>query len=568
VTTAPAQEMTVRKFRQILLWPVQLQPVDESVSIRRHWEFLQRTGGHPWKEVDDEFTGDPRLFQERHYHEFISFLPYVQRFLYGDELGHGHVGGYGESPMRVFRRRDVAKLRAWLGDEPVPAVFDIAHIDLYFFYDLDIAILVLEIFADDVPFSRVQDTLFRLGRAYPSYWDKDGNGGNCARRVEWLSDTGDVLAVSDYEKRALYLEHACEHRAPRLAAHWEFLLQPIVSHDPDRDHGIRVRQLEYYRMPLMAYLALDEPARLTQADFVRLAFASPPGDSRELPYSASYLRNFENEYCYDREWSDGAASTPVRFLCCGHAFVVVGPVASSYFTDAETGILGQFRHELFLLGLIAHFHKAALLMLSDRITVAISRLDIESAQSARAFRLTMRRALETFLRFSHRYWFHEVSDQARARELFRLWTSHLGSDRLYSEVREEIQDMNQYLEAEGARHQNNTVVRLTVVTTFGLIGTVATGFLGMNLLALADQPLELKTLYFMLVMIPTTALTFYTVAKAGRLSEFLEVLSDERASVRDKFGALAKIWRPRSGRAEPSPAHSDRSMVRPSAKTE
>jgi Mg2+ and Co2+ transporter CorA len=38
------------------------------------------------------------------------------------------------------------------------------------------------------------------------------------------------------------------------------------------------------------------------------------------------------------------------------------------------------------------------------------------------------------------------------------------------------------------RRQANTVVRLTVVTTFGLIGTVVTGFLGMNLLALADAP--------------------------------------------------------------------------------
>jgi hypothetical protein len=546
VRPAPANEIMVRAFRQILLWPVQLLPVNEHMPIRRHWELLQRTDGHPWKEVDDEFTGDPRLFQERHYHEFISFLPYVQRFLYGDELGRGRVGGYGESPMRVFRRGDIARLRAWYGEDPVPVVYDVAHVDLYFFYDLDVAILVIEIAANDVRFARVQDTLFRLGRAYPAYWEKNGNAGNCARRVEWLSHAGEVLAASDYEQREQYLAYACEHRAPRLASHWEFLLQPIASQNPGRNHGVRLRQLEYYRMPLMAYLALDEPARLTHADFVRLAFAGPPGDSQALPYSASYLRNFEHEYCYDREWGDCATGAAVRYLCCGHAFVAVGSAASSYFTDAETGILGQFRHELFLLGLIAHFHKAALLMLSDRLTVAISRLDIENVQSMRAFSHSMRQTLATFLRFTHRYWFHEVSDQARARELFRMWTAHLGSDRLYAEVREEIQDMNQYLEADSTRQQNSTVVRLTVVTTFGLIGTVATGFLGMNLIAAADQPLDAKIGYFLLVMIPTTVLTFYTVAKAGRLSEFLEVLSDERTSARSKLRALAKVWRRRA----------------------
>ena len=43
--------------------------------------------------------------------------------------------------------------------------------------------------------------------------------------------------------------------------------------------------------------------------------------------------------------------------------------------------------------------------------------------------------------------------------------------------------MNTYLDADSLRRQANTVVRLTVVTIFGLMGTVTTGFLGMNLLA-------------------------------------------------------------------------------------
>jgi hypothetical protein len=67
----------------------------------------------------------------------------------------------------------------------------------------------------------------------------------------------------------------------------------------------------------------------------------------------------------------------------------------------------------------------------------------------------------------------------------------------------------------------------------------------MNLIAAADQSLQAKTAYFLLVMIPVTALTIYTVAKSGRLSEFLEVLSDERESARAKVAALARVWRSR-----------------------
>ena len=40
------------------------------------------------------------------------------------------------------------------------------------------------------------------------------------------------------------------------------------------------------------------------------------------------------------------------------------------------------------------------------------------------------------------------------------------------------------------------MVRLTVVTIFGLIGTVTTGFLGMNLLAEADAPMSRRLLLF------------------------------------------------------------------------
>jgi Mg2+ and Co2+ transporter CorA len=48
--------------------------------------------------------------------------------------------------------------------------------------------------------------------------------------------------------------------------------------------------------------------------------------------------------------------------------------------------------------------------------------------------------------------------------------------------------MNQYLDSDSQRRQANTVVRLTVVTTLGLIATVSTGFLGMNLFDETDNP--------------------------------------------------------------------------------
>jgi hypothetical protein len=206
-------------------------------------------------------------------------------------------------------------------------------------------------------------------------------------------------------------------------------------------------------------------------------------------------------------------------------------------------VLAQFRHQHFMLFLIAHFQKAALLMFSDRLVEALKRLDIEDPVSVRRFKRAIRGSFAGFLRFTHRYWFHEVAEQAQARALFHMCSQHLGLDPLYAEVKERIGDMSDYLDADSLRRQANTVVRLTVVTIFGLIGTVTTGFLGMNLIAEADASWLTKFWYFMVVFVPTIALTIYTMAKSKGLSDFLDALADENLSAWQKTQAFAAVWR-------------------------
>jgi hypothetical protein len=124
--------------------------------------------------------------------------------------------------------------------------------------------------------------------------------------------------------------------------------------------------------------------------------------------------------------SSGIRAIPAltsRYLCCGHAFVVVGKASQPFFVNAETGLLGQFRHQYFLVNLIAHFQKAALMLFSEWLVVAISQLDVRDTDSVRDFKREIRRIMATFLRFTERYWFHEVSNQAQVRDLFRLLTS-------------------------------------------------------------------------------------------------------------------------------------------------
>jgi hypothetical protein len=537
----------VRHFRQILLWPLQIIGGDQPHKrMRKHWECLQRLGGQcAWREVKGAFAGDPRDFKDRYYKEFVTFLPYVQRFLYGESGGQGEGRGYGDSPIRVFRRQDIARVRLTYQTDQPPVNFDVEHVSLCFFYDIDIIILVVEIVAEDLPLSLAQDTLFKFGRAYPAFWEANGLAGQCLPRVEWLSWDDHVLATSDYEDRSKYLSFVCKHRTPAISTHWEYLLRPLGLYQAASEGVPRYRQIEYHRMPLMAYLGFDRPGDLAAADFVRLGLVTKAGDSDSLPYAEESLDEFERTYCYNRFWDPNAAnpSLKTRYLCCGHAFLMVGNAGDPFFTNPETGLLGQFRHQYFLLCLIPHFHKAALHLFSERIVNAISQLDIYRYDSVKQFKREIRLNRAAFLRFAHRYWFHEVSNQTQARDLFKLLTGHLGTDQLYANVSGAVKEMNEYLDSDDLRRQANTVTRLTVVTTLSVIGTVATGFLGMNLFAEAEQSVLYRAVFFFVVLIPAVLLTFYTVAKSKALAEFLDAVSNERLTWRVKSAVLAKIWR-------------------------
>ena len=568
-----AVETIVRHFRQVLLWPLRLIPAasagdDENDAQRRApWRALRELGdASPWREQQDEYTGQPSGFHDRHYNEFVSFLPYVQRFLYGE--GRSARAGDAESagsPMRLFRRHDIAAVRLRTGVGEAPLTLEVVHVDLYFFYGVDVVMLNVEVAANELPLPLVQELMYRFGRAYPGGWTTDGRPQHSLEQCEWLDTEGRVLAASDAGERDAYLAHVAEHRAPRIAAHWEYALSPLVNHHSAHEGPLRFRQIEYYRMPMMAYLAVDEPQALSRSEFIRLGLVTGAGEmvprsaaalaelrdrgevSADLPHAEQQLDDFEQRFCYDRFWAGAGAAPHTRYLCSGLSLVVVGDAQNNFFRCSDRGVLAQFRHQHFLLFLIAHFQKATLLMTSDRLAEALMRLEIERPSSVKRFKRLIRSSFVGFLFFTHRYWFHDVSEQAHVKALFQLCRDHLRIDPLYAEVKERIDDMNGYLDADALRRQANTVVRLTVVTIFGLVGTVTTGFLGMNLFAEADAPPAAKLGMFLAVFALTVALTMYTKVKSKRLSDFLDVVSDETTSVWRKVKAFFAVWGGRRG---------------------
>jgi hypothetical protein len=346
-----------------------------------------------------------------------------------------------------------------------------------------------------------------------------------------------LLSRSDYEDREKYLELVRNQRQTPLSLHWEYFLSPLI---PAYLQGgvMKYYQIENKRIPIMTYLSFDDPRALSRGDMIRIGFAAKWGDPDTLPYSTGFLADFERQYCYDRYWDpdNRGAEMDTRYFFCGVSFAMV----TGY--RPQDLLLRQFRHQFFQIGLIAHFHKASLLSLSNRFSRAVERLNVRDFESVKQFKKHVRETLEVFLRFNHRYWFHEISTQVQASDFFKRWSHQLGSDALYNEVREEARDINEYLDTDRQRKQADNAMRLTVVSSCGMVGTVATGFLGMNLYSHAELATFDKFLIFLAVFVPTIALGVYTVMISRRLANFMEALSSEGLTWKEKFGTFRQIW--------------------------
>ena len=529
--TAP-QAPLVREFRHTLLWPLQLKRLRAQAAHRNPWEALEADPG-PWRKVADNLLVDDASCHAG-YREFVYFLPYVQRFLYG----FGEADAHAPSSLNIFRRDDIARARVRLRCDSEPIELEVARLRLVFFYDVDIALMALEIAARDLPLEDAVELVDRFGRPYPPSWESPNQAAHCTYRVEFLDGQGRLVTASDYGDREKYLSLVRDIKQTPLSLHWEHLLKPLV---PAYVGGgpIQFYQIENKRIPMMSYLAFDEPRELTRGDLARIGFATKWGPSDTLPYSERFLADFEARYCYDRFWdaADAGGVMNTRYILCGPAFAMI-----TKHGDACRDLVHNFRHQFFQIGLVCNFHKAALLNLSNRFSIAVERLRVGDYDSVRAFKSNVREALELFLRFNHRYWFHEISNQVLAADLFTRWTSQLGSNELYDDVREEAQDINEYLDADRTRRSNENAQRLTVVSACGMVGMVVTGFLGMNLFSHSDLSTVSKIAIFVAVFIPATALTVYTVMISRRLSTFMEALSSERMTWGEKTSAFRQIW--------------------------
>lgn len=466
----PSQNVLVHELRQILVWPFRLEGgrATDPRGLRDAAAKALANGG--WTEI-------PRLLDhlgtagdgQGTYQEFVYFHPFVRDFLYGKN---------GESDeVRLFRCIGCDGLDATFGAgaNAFTVEFQVERANLYLF-DAGIAILALELRSDgeviaaDTPqpmrLHHAQTVQERLRRAYPPFWHADGQAGLMPASVRWRRAEGQSGPGHVPPLPAALIGRTVEDGEPPLAGHWQALLKPLLSRD-----RVHIRQVVDDRIPQMLYLRVDDPAAIARGDWVRLANCDEPGDL-PLPYAEDFLRDFELRHCYDRHWirnGDGSlnAGAASRYLFSGYGFVAVGGEGNGFFKEF---LRSHFRRHYFQLALLAQFEHAALLAESQRLADAESAKDVE---------LALKRVLD----FTQKYWFVDVSNQIQAREMYALWRSHLNTEALYRQVRDEARAAADYRDATENRRAAEATTRLTVAALLVAVPSLATGFLGINLLS-------------------------------------------------------------------------------------
>ncbi|RKZ70791.1 MAG: hypothetical protein DRR19_33115 [Candidatus Parabeggiatoa sp. nov. 1] len=166
-----------------------------------------------------------------------------------------------------------------------------------------------------------------------------------------------------------------------------------------------------------------------------------------------------------------ALTEKLNLMALGYAFTVIGKDEPWFFANGKNDALAHFRHHYFQMGLIAHFHKAGLLVLWEKLAKEVEILHTSQSQASLK---KVRHILENLLRFTNSYWFSELSDLSQAKELFNSWKHHLGIQSLLDRLLKEAQDVHKYLEMMEQKRQTDTTVELlTVVAIIGLVYLVS-----------------------------------------------------------------------------------------------
>ena len=460
IVTKPAADIEVKAFHHTLLWPL-LMKQGEDAQDKPIKPFVDAFLAAGWTEQVGNANG---VHPDYTYEEVVYFHPFVRDFLFGD----------GETPsekrsLRRFKRTDVTSVTVDIKpDDDKPAewfvkTLRVERVEL-FLVRPRVAMLMIEVSNrnPDANFDpriepKLRDTRghitlaevlhlqSRLRRIYPPFFEK-GKYGECPASVAWH---GKNLVCPPAATESDFRRFVVAGAEPPVFAHWLAFFQdaqgrgsvrPLQSLADLKTDGLFLQQLLDDRMPGLSFIAVDEPDEIEPKDCDLFPAFDPPGFNYEYKFADGLREGFR----YTRFSHYGTT-----YYCNGTSFTTVCNTSVFNGKCYSNLLLGHFRRHYTHLAVIAQFQHAALLYFAAELAGTpkglAGRRSIDEYANP-AWRDRIRRLQQRFLKFRTRSYFTEVSNQIQPKDLFRIWTGHLGTADLFARVSATNSEMYEAIE--------------------------------------------------------------------------------------------------------------------------
>jgi len=473
----------------------------EKNLLEADWELLP---GHTPDKISDSGL-EEKLRKNIRYQAYNYFHPFVRDYWFDQKL------------VKRYRHVKLAQLHAKVAysgtnnKEEKEAKFDAVCELLHFTPNIGMLVLHLKNSGKSLELKTAQACLDQLRRLYPPYLgygdDQKLFGGHYPVSVTLIDKNNVPLAsfsVGNLERLReqaagfegtnglIELSSNNKKRHSHLwAAHWTYLLEPFstdIDAPPYRD--FLARQLGDDRAALASLISIqtegnDDITQLDSGNLKRLCFADAPGNDRS-PYSERFLTDerFFNEYCYTRFWynTEESSDKPSLIMNSGYAFCWLGDASDGdFFANPRDGAPVTFRHIYAPMAIIAHFQKAFLLVIANKLT-DLTPYD-DNGKPVKINTDDFQQLKLDMIAFTQTYWFSEISPQEQGIELFEMWRKKLRLQIIHEDIRQQINDIVEYNDTEATAKLNRGIWLLTICAILLGIMSLATGILGMNTFA-------------------------------------------------------------------------------------
>lgn len=521
----PSSELQVHAYSLIMMWPLSVRPQGDKNNNKTSNEIINAIkqaidDDHRWKRIENKLhhlrpagaintPNDAPSTDE--YAEFVYFYPFVQQFLFGKSPK--------EQTLSIYRFTGVDEIEVELNinKKPSAAILEVPRLNLYVFGTGDV-MLVSEVTTTKdgkdawdgemtpCPYQRVRRRLKlsevlqlneTLRRTYPPYFESQNKPGDesqnkpgyAIKHAVWRhkGEVADWSVPKEGEDDWAALSQALSDKGGArnpLYLRWRALLPQFSSKSP-----YQWRQVQDDRMPAMTSVVLEDPAKLEEGDWVRLANFDGPGEG--LPYAKKFLETFEADCCYDRFWDPNDDGRRTRYLTTGFGFAQVLKKDGGFWKVLHR----HCRTLYFQMALISHFHQAALQNLSDQMALVAQKENLEGDhQELLDYRENIKQIMARIIQFTQIYWFTDVSNQIQARELFALLRKHLGLEALFAQVTAEARETNAFLNRLEDERTAKATENFNRIAMAGTVLGVTVGAMGMNML-IPGQTYDWHVLY-------------------------------------------------------------------------